>query len=261
MLIYIRSRLLFELKKLPQKPTPSQQLKVKRMRTSLGKKIRDFFLASSSFLPGLEEMDLKPFENQFIDTPAEEFVKPEDLVDISLEENCYNEEEEDEIDSQTVLPELVVLPLPSNLNSVTDRQSLDSLISVERELRKGQANDALEGIRIGLANKSLLLLTDVNQSNSTKQSTRAWASVRNAQTQILVHARTYHRAWLALKTVGTPEDLLIYQKLEETDLVVVKDITSAKRYGQGSDSLAWFWRIGPREDSLTGKWMEECEYD
>lgn len=230
------------------------------MRTSLGKKIRDFFLAASFFISSLEEIDLKTFENRLIDTPAEEFMEPEDLVDISPEDHHYNEEEEDEVDSQTVPPELVVLPLPSNLNSVTDQQGLESLISVERELRKWQANDALEGLRIGLANKSLLLLTDVNQSTSTKQSTRAWASVRNAQSQILVHARTYHRAWLALKTVGTPEDLLNYQKLEEKDLVVVKDITSAKRYGQGSDSLAWFWRIGPRKDSLTGEWMEECEY-
>ena len=50
---------------------------------------------------------------------------------------------------------------------------------------------------------------------------------------------------------------MAYQKLEEKDLVVVKDIT--KRFGQGSDHLTWFWRIGPTEGSLTGEWMEECE--
>ena len=48
--------------------------------------------------------------------------------------------------------------------------------------------------------------------------------------------------------------------LEDQDLVVVKDITKAKRFGQGSDGLAWFWRIGPSKDELTGEWMEECEY-
>ena len=52
---------------------------------------------------------------------------------------------------------------------------------------------------------------------------------------------------------------MAYQKLEEKDLVVVKDITKAKSFGQGSDHLAWFWRIGPTEGSVTGKWMEECE--
>jgi hypothetical protein len=126
-------------------------------------------------------------------------------------------------------------------------------------LRKGQANDALEGLRIGLANKSLLLLTNVNKSTSTKESTRAWASVRNAQSQILLHAQEYQLAWKAIKCIGTTEDLVIYQKLEVKDLVVVKDITAAKIFGQGSDRLAWFWRIGPGQDSLTGEWMQECE--
>ena len=51
-------------------------------------------------------------------------------------------------------------------------------------------------------------------------------------------AHGYQRAWKALKCIGTPEDLVIYQKLEQKDLVVVKDITSAKRFGQGSDSYA-----------------------
>jgi len=109
-----------------------------------------------------------------------------------------------------------------------------------------------------LSNKSLLLLTDVNQSTSTKQSTRAWASVQNAQSQILSHARAYQRAWLALKYVGTPEDLLVYQKLDTKDLVTVKDITVAKRFGQGSYALAWFWRIGPGQEALTGEWLGEC---
>lgn len=232
------------------------------MRASLGKQIKEFLIASSSFLPSLEEVDFKPSEpeDELINTPVEEFVEPEDLMDCSLEEDGFNEEE-DEAEAQSVLPESVTLPLPSNITSVKLRPALESLISVERELRKGQANDALEGLRIGLANKSLLLLTGVNQSTSTKQSTRAWASVRNAQSQILFHARSYQRAWLSLKSVGTPEDLLVYQKLEEKHLVVVKDITMAKRYGQGSDSLAWFWCIGPSQDLSTGEWMEECKFN
>jgi hypothetical protein len=234
-----------------------QELKVKRMRARLGKQIKDFLEASSSFLPSLEDQDLQSVHNEYesIDTPVEEFVEPEDLVD---EEEDFNEED-DETDALSILPESVILPLPSRVVSEKHGQALEPLISVERELRKGQANDSLEGLRIGLANKSLLLLTNVNQSTSTKQSTRAWSSVRNTQSQILFHARAYQRAWVALKSVGTPEDLLFYQKLEEKDLVVVKDITNAKRFGQGSETLAWFWRLGPSKDSMTGEWMEECE--
>ena len=211
-----------------------------------------------TYLPQLEEADLKAFEEETINTPAEESVEPEEPVEGSPDED-FDYEGEDDSETLAVLPEAVVLPLPSNIVSDKLKQSFESLISVERELRKGQANDALEGIRIGLANKSLLLLTDVNRSTSTKQSTRAWASVRNAQSQILYHAAGYQRAWQALKCIGTLEDLDVYQKLDQKDLVVVKDIAMAKRFGQGSDRLAWFWRIGPSEDALTGKWMEECK--
>jgi hypothetical protein len=249
---------MFEIKSLPQNPTVTQQLKVKRMRARLVKQIKDFIQASASFLPNLEESELNALEDESIDTPADEFVEPEDTVEVSLEEYGFNEEE-DEAEASSIYPESIILPLPSNVTSVSNRPALKSLISVERELRKGQANDALEGVRIGLANKSLLLLTDVNQSNSTKQTTRAWASVRNAQSQILLHARGYQRAWKALQSIGAKNDLLLYQKLEEKHLVVVKDITNAKRYGQGSETLAWFWRIGPTKDSASGEWMEECE--
>ena len=243
---------------MPQKPTVTQQLKITRMQSRLGKQVKDFLHAANMFLPTLEEVDLKPIEDELIDTPADESVEPEDLVDGSLDEDFYYEEEDnDEVISD--LPEMVILPLPSNIISVNLGPSLQSLRSIERELQKGQANDALEGLRISLANKSLLLLTDVNKSTSTKESTRAWASVQNAQSQILLHAQCYQRAWKALKCIGNPEDLVVYKKLEDKDLVVVKDITSAKRFGQGSDSLAWFWQIGPGEEALTGEWMEECK--
>ena len=230
------------------------------MRARLGKQVKDFLQAAAVFLPTLEEVDLSSFkEEEMIDTPAEEAVEAEDLdVDDTVDDDDISESQ-DEAEVPSVLPEEVVLPLPSNIVSVQVRASLESLILVERELRKGQAHDALEGLRVGLANKSLLLLTDVNQSMSTKQSTRAWAGVRNAQSHILSHAHSYQRAWQALKSVGTPEDLLVYQKLEAKDLVTVKDITLAKRFGQGSDTLAWFWRIGPSQDALTGEWLEECK--
>ena len=127
---------------------------------------------------------------------------PDDPVDGSLDEDLNYEEDEAEVPS--VLPEVVVLPLPSNIISFKLKSSL---------------------------------LTDVNQSKSTKQSTQAWASVQNAQSQIFSHANCYQRAWQALKCIGTPEDLSVYKKLDKKDLVITKDISMAKHFGQGSDTL------------------------
>jgi hypothetical protein len=256
--IFPRAKLRAEIAKLPQKQTIKQQLKIATLRARLSKQIKYFFQDSTIFLSSLEDTDIKLFEEEVVDTPAEEAVDPEDLVDGSLYDDL-DYDEEDESEAPLVLPEVIVLPLPSNIISAKLQSSLEPLRSVERELRKGQANDALEGLRVGLAQKSLLFLKDVNKSTSTKQSTRAWASVRNAQTLILHHAHCYQRAWHSLKSIGNPEDLMVYQKLDSKDLVTVKDITNAKRFGQGSDALAWFWRIGPGEDRLTGEWMEECK--
>jgi len=57
----------------------------------------------------------------------------------SLEDNFLNEEENE-------AEAFSVLPLPSNITSVKLAPALKPLIFVERELRKGQANDALEGL-------------------------------------------------------------------------------------------------------------------
>ena len=184
---------------------------ISRKRAILAKRVKVFLHAASSHLPSIEDTDLKYFEEEVINTPDEESVEPEEQVEGPLDEDfTYDNEDEDEDADLTVLPEAVVLPLPSNIITARLKPYLESLISVERELRKGQANDALEGLRISLANKSLLLVTDVNRSTSTKQSTRAWAGVRNAQGQILQHAAGYQRAWQALKRIGKEEDLVDY---------------------------------------------------
>lgn len=139
------------------------------MRSRLGKQVKDFLQAANMFLPTVREVDLKPFEDKLIDS-LDESVEPEDLMDGSLDEDLYAEGEDND-EAISDLPEEVILPLPSNIISAKLRLSLESLRSIERELQKGQANDALEGLRIGLANKSLLLLTDVNKSTTTKKST------------------------------------------------------------------------------------------
>ena len=70
------------------------------------------------FLPPLEEFDLRLFEDEVIDTPPEESVEPGKLLDGALDEDI-GYEDEDESESPSVLPELVVLPLPSNIISAS----------------------------------------------------------------------------------------------------------------------------------------------
>ena len=127
-----RAKLRAEISKLPQKPTVKQQYKVAHMRACLVKQVKDFLHNSTTHLPTLEEVDLKPFKEKVIDTPAEEAVLPNDPVDGSLDKDFNYEEDEAEVPS--VLLEVVVLPLPSNIISFKLKSSLDPLRSVKREL-------------------------------------------------------------------------------------------------------------------------------
>ena len=65
---------------------------------------------------------------------TEESVELEDLVDGSLDEEDSYHEQEDDDETISDHPEMVILPLPSNIVSVKLGQSLESLISMEREL-------------------------------------------------------------------------------------------------------------------------------
>ena len=144
-----RAKLQAEICKLPRKPTVKQQLKVAQMHAHLGKQVKDFLETGTVCLPALEEGDLVAFqEEEVIDTPVDEAIEPEDLdVDETVDKD--NElEEQDEAEVPLILPEEVVLPLPSNIISVGLREPLKSLILVERELQKGQANDSLEGLHV-----------------------------------------------------------------------------------------------------------------
>ena len=130
-----RAKLRAEIVKLPQKPTTKQQLKIARARAHLGKQVKDFLEASALFLPTLEEVDLMPVKEEMVNTPAEEAVEPVDLdVDQGLDED-NDFEEQDEAEIPSVLLETVVLPLPSKIISVEVKSSIQSLISVERELQ------------------------------------------------------------------------------------------------------------------------------
>ena len=78
------------------------------MRVCLGKQIKDFLNAASSFLPTLEEADLKGFEDELIDSLKEESVKTVDPLEDPADEDD-NFDEEDESESPSVLPEAVIL--------------------------------------------------------------------------------------------------------------------------------------------------------
>ena len=77
--------------------------------------------------------------------------------------------------------ERVRLGLPSSFSlAERTKMGMGHLRGIEMELREGQANDALEALRAGLAEKSLRFRTEVKPAKSQKTASKAWDSIHRA---------------------------------------------------------------------------------
>jgi hypothetical protein len=160
------------------------------------------------------------------------------------------------------MPEKMSLSLPSYImQEDRARLGLEMLSVQEIELRQGQANDCLEGLRLALADKALAYRTDIRQAKAKTCKTKAWDHVKAAGERVNKYARAYNRARLALIRLGANHKVLeIYQPIRKEDLKVSADIVEENRYDQKRDMLAWFWRIGVQSKADPGSWMEECRW-
>ncbi|KAG2070067.1 hypothetical protein BDR04DRAFT_1118593 [Suillus decipiens] len=101
---------------------------------------------------------------------------------------------------------------------------LGPLQAEELELRKGQANDCLESLQMALGHKAIIYHQYFQSADST------WAGTRSKQEA--------HRCQL---------------KIDNID----KEVIEENRFGQGSDKLAWFWRVNNAGRGQEDAWMDE----
>jgi hypothetical protein len=64
-----------------------------------------------------------------------------------------------------------------------------------------------------------------------------------------------------MERLGMDQESLepIYQEILAEQLSIDKEVTEENRFGQGSDKLAWFWRVNNGKQDQTDTWMDECE--
>jgi len=158
-------------------------------------------------------------------------------------------------------PERERITLPSALApGEVDRLSLQPIALIEAELRKGQVTDALEGLRLALGEKSLCFRTQVRNANSQRTTHRAWDNVHKLDAEARKCRSAYRQARNALQCLDLdPEYQGTLRDITDDDLKVSGDITDERRFGQRSDTLPWFWRVGDRSDP-SGPRMQECVY-
>jgi len=185
------------------------------------------------------------------------------VSEFSEDKSDETESEDGDIEAEDASPEFPE-KLPLMLPSYFDREDivsakLEGLSSQELELRKGQANDCLEKLRLTLGHQAMLYRTKIRKASGTKQRLRGWDDVKASRRQVEVWFRGYKRARNALERLGADEETMsTYQVISRSDLRLSGDITQENRLGQRDDTLAWFWR--PEDGVVDGSsLMDECE--
>ncbi|KAI5987303.1 hypothetical protein EDD15DRAFT_2389608 [Pisolithus albus] len=151
------------------------------------------------------------------------------------------------------------LPLPSNVG--VDRchaAGVHALLDMELQLRIGQANDALHGLRLALADKAVVFRGVVRQAKTYSTRTRAWQIVNSIDSSVKQHAAIYRRCREAMIALGADVDTLSrFQELLNSHLTVDTAAFTQNAHSHRSSNLPWFWSIDIPRDTTSKSWLTE----
>lgn len=246
--------------------TPSEQLTLNEMRGKLMNDIDSYHNNAARFIFGeaLRAATSLPPRKTGRRTPEWDFLDAEDE-----EEEPRRASDHEPVVSEHA--EHVQIALPSNLGvEFCKTHELLHLVGMERELRRGQMNDALHRLRVAIGYKSMLYRTSVRKAKSQRQKLRSFDDVHLANAEVLANAETYAYCRTAVQKLfqNTPADqvqrqewMAKYQVLVKSDLSSNTALIEHDVRGASNLSLPWFWGLGAEKDSRTPGWLGECECD
>lgn len=201
------------------------------------------------------------FNHEAFSHVAEPIVNDQDEApDVEVEDDLYLELLDEEMPPRqgtAPIPRLRAenkkLMLPSTLGlEVCMHAGIEALVEKEFKLRNGQANDALQGVRSALGEKSFLYRSDLRLANSKVKKTRSWKKLMAVNKKLNFHRWVYNKARNALIALKPGDPLLeVLLPLEQEQLRVSTAIFQPNAPGQRNITLAWFWNlnIGPRDEN------------
>lgn len=244
--------------------TPEAESILYDKRTKLQKLIDDFHRNSAVFLRNIQETGeggskLPDDQDDWLD--VEEGDDPDDIPGAFPSVNLTPVID---LTTATLPAEKQRIRLPSSFGKEACIGILKAESSVELDIRKGQANDALHGLQLAIGEKSFLYRKNIRQGSSNPNTgyaarTRSNAEVRTIQRTIDQFARIYTSARKAMCVLGaTDEDLDVYRVLTTADIVASTAVIDFNAPGQRDKELSWIWQ---RHVSSTNnpKWMDECK--
>ncbi|KAG1825170.1 hypothetical protein EV424DRAFT_1267602, partial [Suillus variegatus] len=242
-----------DIRQLPQDASATQKAVVAEKRQKLAVRISKYHEKTDAMTQGIElNSGTMPMDDiRFCTADTEEL--GQEVGDVEF----TSEEIGDEVPA-----EVMGIWMPSSI-SHQDALALDlgALRTEELQLRQGQANDCLERLRQALGHKSIIYRQHFRSSDSTWVGTRSKQEAFRCRMKIDKCVRSYQRARDAMGRLGVDEETLrnVYQQIQPNQLTINQEVTEENRYGQGSDRLAWFWRVNNGGDVREDLWMDECE--
>ena len=168
------------------------------------------------------------------------------------DEEVGSDDDDDDPDAEI---DRVLLPLPSNIDNPNAGPSRE----IEKELRTGQAHDALKQLRKVLALK-LALLRDRREVRGQRDNLRSMAAVHRVQEDIEAIAARYRVAYSALERLGMGNAQRDLRPLNHSDITTANVFDRDRQLGRGfnTQDISWIWRmqdIGP--EAQDDSWLTE----
>lgn len=155
------------------------------------------------------------------------------------------------------------IAMPSSLSAdKRDERSLQKAVESEVQLRVGQCNDALQGIRMAIGKKAFIYVSDVRKAKNQKGKTKSYDAIKVAHKALQHQAQLYRSSRKALRDLGADEDILQkFQMLQTSQLSTRDTFLDVTERGQKHLNLPWFWNLDVEGDSEDNGRMEECTGD
>jgi hypothetical protein len=235
-----------------KKPTRAEMIEVAQKRERLQARINTFHRKVSEFWqPNTDEASLHLPEaagDQYLGGTDTEEEPDEDVFTASPLD-----------DSSLVKTQLLLLPSSLGLKLCQDH-GYTKFVKQEKILRTGQANDALQGIQLGLSKKAVIFWNGLRNAKTKTRKLRSWDQIVLVDINVRHHARVYNRARSAMVRLGaTEEELQRYQVLRTEHLNVTTARIDPSLRGQRDSSLAWFWTMDVMQDAEEVEGMAKCK--
>ena len=263
-----RMELAAEARALKKKATPEQKNSLSEKRVKLQKEIDQFHRNARIYmsdvkgkLPTALSCDDNEWHDQDEDSDDEGILHPMPGSYQTLSGDEDRKVVDDVVNELSA--ETQPIRLPSTYSGENCSQSLAVLCPIEKDLRIGQANDAIHSVRLCVADKSYHYRKKVrnaatNPNSGYRGRQKAFANAHAVDADIRKHARIYESARRALLALGlSEEEEDTYRPLRPSDTQACTAVVDFNARGQRNEGLSWIWQT-PKALTNTSAWMEEC---